>query len=310
VAVAVAAIVWMLGIRQPPTDQADASRPMSSAPVPADAVVAIRRTGEDADIVIVGTGATEHYEVLAGPTRDTAPALSPDRRSIVYIRTDPVTLLPQLRLMGADGTGDRALLTSPDAPCEYGRRGVWSPAGTELVILCVRSDRSRAGLWVVALDGAQVRELPTADNVGAPAWHPGEKIMYWQAEPEVNTHITEGGGGTLWVVDPYGAEAPLQLTHNLTVEDDGVEWSPDRTQALFVRAVGTATDLWLMNADGSDQREVTTTGDIAEATWLPSGDEVIFASERDDSHLNLWVMSIDGTNPRLVEGLEGTVSLP
>lgn len=59
--------------------------------------------------------------------------------------------------------------------------------------------------------------------------------------------------------------------------------------------------IWSMNADGSDLRQLTFTegrGDI-EPDWSPDGKTIVFSSSRDDQdNLQLYLMDADGSNQR------------
>ncbi|MES1247922.1 MAG: hypothetical protein ABUS54_09650, partial [Actinomycetota bacterium] len=60
---------------------------------------------------------------------------------------------------------------------------------------------------------------------------------------------------------------------------DNAAYSPDGTFIAFARG----GDLWLANADGSGQRRLTTTPDVAESgpTWLPDGSAVVYTASVD-----------------------------
>ena len=94
-----------------------------------------------------------------------------------------------------------------------------------------------------------------------------------------------------------------QLTRN-TVSDFGAAWSPDGRKLAFSRQVGTGTALFVMNADGSGVRRLTTpivrpegpaTYDVAPA-WSPDGRRLAFASDRSGGAPDVWRIDADGTD--------------
>jgi TolB protein len=104
----------------------------------------------------------------------------------------------------------------------------------------------------------------------------------------------------------------IQLTDN-EVADFGAVWSPDGSELAFVRAdqAGGGDDIWVMDADGSDQRRLTepVVGeegmpalDLAPA-WSPDGRKIAFASTRDGAEPKIYVMDADGSDQvRLTDG--------
>jgi Tol biopolymer transport system component len=83
------------------------------------------------------------------------------------------------------------------------------------------------------------------------------------------------------------------------------EWSPDRSRLLF-----TVDDsqIWVMNADGSHQRQLThdANGASQEASWSPDGAKIVFArclSPFGEQRCSIDVMNADGTGvTRLIGG--------
>src|SRR5437763_1434865 len=77
-----------------------------------------------------------------------------------------------------------------------------------------------------------------------------------------------------------------------------LSWSPDGKQIAFASARTGNFDIWVMNADGSDQRRLTTnpTMDCWPA-WSPDGKRIAFTSNRDGNY-EIYVMNADGTGQR------------
>ncbi|MFC1601363.1 FG-GAP-like repeat-containing protein [Candidatus Sumerlaeota bacterium] len=66
---------------------------------------------------------------------------------------------------------------------------------------------------------------------------------------------------------------------------------------VYVSSQSGNNDIWLLNHDGSSDRQLTTDlGDDRDPSWSPDGDKIVFASDR-DGDWDLFVSGIDGSPP-------------
>jgi len=75
-------------------------------------------------------------------------------------------------------------------------------------------------------------------------------------------------------------------------------WSPDGTRIVYMAFGLTTSDIWVMNADGTEPVNLTDTPDVDEGfpAWSPDGTHIAFTSRRDGNN-EIYVMNADGTNP-------------
>lgn len=110
---------------------------------------------------------------------------------------------------------------------------------------------------------------------------------------------TERLGAELYVREADGTTR--RLTRN-RVFDGFPRWSPDRSKIVFVRARGSDSDLYIMNADGTGVRRLAGNArrfqDLYPA-WSPDGRTIAFASNRFGEN-EIFVMRADGTGLRRV----------
>lgn len=88
------------------------------------------------------------------------------------------------------------------------------------------------------------------------------------------------------VMGPNG-EHVEDLTFSTDDEFDPT-WSPDGTEILYVRHTNLGNEVWLMNADGSNQRHIVVYGE--HPSWAPDGDRFV-ARNHDDEHLAIFTLN-------------------
>ena len=194
-------------------------------------------------------------------TTGTQPSWTPDGKTLVvtdkyhYPTGEPVDQPYKVNL---DGSG-KTLLTEPDG-CGKGLPKV-SPLGDRVAFQwgCPYLDKV-TGVYAVPIGGGAPERLTPAtthyEGYGGFDWSPdGRRIVYSRQPngfpvPSYDLFVVEVGTGVatrLTTTDPTGPDFPP--------DEGGPVFSPDGSKiAYHLRG-----DIWLMNADGSDQRRLTTT---------------------------------------------------
>jgi Tol biopolymer transport system component len=115
----------------------------------------------------------------------------------------------------------------------------------------------------------------------------------------------------IWVMNADGSEK-TRLTATTTgpnpfvpnVQETWPTWSPDGTKIAYTsNAEDIFQDIWVMDADGSNQTRLTVNEAFdAFPEWSPDGTKIAFTSDRDEVD-DIWVMGADGSDPvRLTSG--------
>jgi len=102
----------------------------------------------------------------------------------------------------------------------------------------------------------------------------------------------------LWVGNNSDWNQPTQVTTGSRLDGrNGVAYTR-AGQVVYSSSVGGNMDLWIMNADGSNQRQLTTNSrNNTQPVVTRDGRYLIFSSDRSGT-ANIWRVDIDGTNAR------------
>ena len=118
--------------------------------------------------------------------------------------------------------------------------------------------------------------------------------------------------GEIFLMNPDGKRV-RQLTRHLQY-DSAPAWSPDGKKITFAsfrdlhKPKGIIfAEIYVMNPDGTNPINLTQSPERADfsSSWSPDGKQIAFTSDegfkrdgRGGSHRNIWVMNVDGGNPR------------
>lgn len=147
----------------------------------------------------------------------------------------------------------------------------WSPDGSKIAFQAYRDGQPE--VYVMNADGSgQIRLTTNGDYDGEPSWSPeGGKIAF------VSKRTGGSGDYFIYVMNADGS-GQVQLSGQAYSE--GPVWSPDGTKIAYDSAGGDYwQNLWVMNADGSNQHVVFDEGGWAEAwarSWSPDSRYVAF----------------------------------
>lgn len=189
---------------------------------------------------------------------------------------------PDVYAVLPNGRALRQLTDDPgfDACAAYSADG-------ELIAWC-----GPGGVWLMNQDGTGKRQLTTFGNV--PDISPdGSKVVFNGAPPgSPNVDI--------WTVDV----ATGNLTRLTTADglDQFGAWSPDGSKIVFESTRTGVKQVWLMNADGSNQTQLTfdATPKDQVPDWSPDGSHIAYVARTAAAGGDIWEIKADGTNPHAI----------
>jgi dipeptidyl aminopeptidase/acylaminoacyl peptidase len=190
------------------------------------------------------------------------PALSPDGSTLAFVHTDGS--LTYIATIGTDGTGMRVLTEKV-----IGLDPVWSPDGSRIAFVGTRPLPWNRDIWVVDADGTNLHRIthdPWDDR--NPEWSPGGKRLAFVRHPASGVNVEFADSVDIWVV-PVAGGRPTRLTNDPGWSGEPT-WSPDGDRIAYARGEGSTTQMWVMDADGSNKHPLTPPrGPFFALQWSP-----------------------------------------
>ena len=200
--------------------------------------------------------------------------------------------LPDVYLVDTD-SGEVTRLTSSAG---YDSEPVWSPDRTLIAFISDRTGDTT--MWVMSADGAQ-EEMPFKDlkEVADFKWAPDSTRLA--------IVVGDESGGQIVVGD-----LETGVTEPLTLEGEKVllgGWSPDGEWVVYSMTDEGRTGLYKRNPKGVQEIQVTS-GHDTNATWSPKGELIAFNRPGEDGNLDIFVVSPEGNEERVLHRTNGTES--
>lgn len=210
-------------------------------------------------------------QLTTGPSEDDSPAWSPDGKKIAFVSIrDGVS---QICVMNSDGS-DQHQLTRGKAENIH---PMWAPDNNRILF----NTTQFAG--ATAADG---RDVPSANKVIGEKID--EKMDLATIHPDGSElkRVTTGGGYTY------------------------ASFSPDGLSILHRRVQGERSQLFIMNADGTDDRSISGQSTLdGWPAWSPDGKRIVFSRRIKDA-FQIFVMNRDASGVRQLTDAQGEFTNP
>ncbi len=259
--------------------------------------------------------------------------------ALIFQSTRPPFACDQIFTMGVDGSDQRLVSTGKGrTTCAYfypdGQHILYSSTHLASPDCPPKPDFSRGYVWPLypgydifraAADGSDPTPLTTTEGYDAEATISprGDRIVFTSARD---------GDLDIYSMDLDGSDVQ-RLTDELGY-DGGPFFSPDGSKIVYrahhptdpgeiadyrgLLADGlirpSKLEIWVMDADGSNKRQVTHLDAASFAPFFfPSGDRIIFSSNYGDPagrEFELWAVDVDGSNLERITHSEGFDGFP
>ena len=200
-----------------------------------------------------------------------------------------------------------------------------SSDGKHLAISSGTADGQMSRIWVLPIEGGEPEAVVDKDLSFLHGWSPDKKtVAYTRLEITI-----ENGNWNVLSADIYSRDIrndseEVRLTDGIG-NKDGSEYSPDGKTIWYNSTESGLMQIWKMNADGSDQTQVTF--DEERNSWFPhispDGKKIVYIAYKKgdvaphehppNKNVELRIMDADGSNHRtLCEllGGQGTINVP
>ncbi len=114
--------------------------------------------------------------------------------------------------------------------------------------------------------------------------------------------LSKGGENTdIYLIDPNTGKIEQRLTKHWAI-DTSPTWSPDCSKIAFVSGRSGGPQIYVMDADGSNQRRLTYEGSYnTQPTWSPRGDVIAFSARDERNAFDIFTVDLKGNIERLTQ---------
>lgn len=138
----------------------------------------------------------------------------------------------------------------------------WNPR-TNAQVAFVSGRTGLPQIYTMDQDGANVQRLTDGGYAISPNWSPNGGMLTFSWDRKYGPGAP--GGYDIYIMD-IASKRWMQLTHDSGVNDFPC-WSPDGRHIVFERRMGRRTEIWSMLSDGTQQQELTKSGDNFMPNW-------------------------------------------
>lgn len=267
--------------------------------------------------------------------------VSTDGKRLAFVRGYAARNAGAVIVANADGTDEKVLVYRKTPDGCYG--GAWSPDGKSLAIVLWNDSTKNMSVIEVPAGGGPEKLITTQkwESIGGISWlgdgsgllmlaaderrSPPQiwYIPYPQGEPhkitndlngynnlslteDSSTLVTVRGRGlaNVWITGVAEANTARQITSGNSEGAVGLAWTPSGS-LIYSSVISGNWDLWVMNPDGSNQKQLTFDARTNRFPAVsPDGRYIAFVSDRAGND-HIWRINADGSAPKQLTSVDG-----
>lgn len=225
------------------------------------------------------------------------PAWSPDGTKITFGTSNEDTA--SIYIMNADGSSPIKLIDTTEInvydPANTDLRFLtgccsttWSPDGSKIIIRIIHyigCCAQHGNNYVINANGSNLIHITEYESFTNPSWSPDSQRIVFEGNCRDEAFC---------MMDADGTNLIKFLQKNKAA---GPVWSPDGEKIAFSTGWGGHSEIYVINADGSDLTRVSYTVSPWDhnPVWSPNSQKIAFLSHRDGNY-EIYSVNADGTD--------------
>jgi TolB protein len=138
----------------------------------------------------------------------------------------------------------------------------WNPK-TNSQLAWVSGRTGLPQIYTMDQDGANIQRMTDSGYAVSPSWSSNGQFLTFSWNRKYGPGAP--GGQDIYIMD-IATKRWQQLTHDAGT-NDFPSWAPDGRHIVFERKQGGRTEIWSMLADGTDQHQLTHSGNNFMPNW-------------------------------------------
>ena len=222
------------------------------------------------------------------------PAYSPDGRMLAFT----AQIAPEVQEIFILSLDNGALRQLTDLGASITDGATWSADSERLVFSSNAPSTSRATIFdIFEIDVDTGESSALTDGTARsrePVWSPDGALLAFSSDKD------SPGEREIWLIAMNtGSRTPEKIT-DAANSSFAPTFSPNSAQIAFISNRGGDNDVFVMNADGTSERLISTDDngiDDRDPAWSPDGNWILVSSDRSGGpNLQLWLVRPDGSD--------------